>query len=134
MSQVNFRIIEGGVDFDYNQFRDDYLNSDYTALDLRKKHHISLKRYKELQERVVNETGFRRRAGLTLFHNPLLYIRKTNSGRYRIDKHFPDRKVYCGTYEDLDCALKIRDVLIGCDWDKDKIIELQDKYGVGSVV
>lgn len=59
-----------------------------------------------------------------------IFINKTPQKRYRIIKTIEGKKVQYGTYATLKDALLIRDCLIMCKWDKTKLKNIQEHFGI----
>lgn len=54
-------------------------------------------------------------------------------GRYRIQKVINGRKISYGTYDTLEEAIAVRNLLILCDWDKTQLQKIKDTLGIKSV-
>ena len=127
MSRPTFRIIENSSDFDYEAFKEDYMNPHMPKQEILKKYNITNNRYLRYGKDVYNETGFKRRKGansVTGFTN----IRKVDCG-YRIDKTIDGRRIYGGTYQTLELAREMRDKFIESNWDEDIIEKAIIEHG-----
>ncbi|WP_458406011.1 hypothetical protein [Methanobrevibacter sp.] len=58
------------------------------------------------------------------------YIRYTKHNSVRIVKWMNGKDVQFGTYKNQEDALKVRNELIKCDWDKSRLEEIYEKTGV----
>ena len=120
MSRPNFRVIEGVYeDIDYEAFKEDYLNMFIPKSEILKKYDLTHNRYLKYGRRVYEETGFKRHSGVPAI-NKNSNIRLTGR-KYRIDKEINGRKLYCGTYDTLDDARKVRDFLAKHKWSNNAI-------------
>lgn len=121
MSRPNFRIIEGDYDdFDYEAFKEDYLNMFISKSEICEKYDLSHSRYCKYGKQVFEETGFKRSAGVTP-RTRYSNIRQTGSDKWRIDKQVNGRKLYCGTYPTFEEARKVRDFLREHNWSNNAI-------------
>ena len=121
MSRPNFHIIEGEYeDIDYESFKKDYLNQFIPKSEILEKYDLTHNRYLKYGKRVFEETGFKRSRGVTPTSRGT-NIRTTREGRYRVDKQINGRKLYCGTYESMDKARRVRDFLIKHNWSNNAI-------------
>ena len=121
MSRPNFRIIEGEYeDIDYESFKEDYMNLFVTKSEILEKYDLTHNRYCRYGNRVYEETGFKRKSGVQPVTD-MLNIRSASKGKYRIDKQIGHRKLYCGTYDSLDEAKRVRNFLVKHDWSNDAI-------------
>lgn len=50
--------------------------------------------------------------------------------RYRIQKVLYGRRVSYGSYDTLEDAVKVRDELIKCNWDKKQLNKIREETGV----
>ena len=144
MSEVNFRIIEGYEPVvDYEEFKKDFIDPNIRADDIREKYGLSLKRWIAYRKRVCDETGLARKPSknnhFRVFKNcfparvvPVKtgheFIQEKN-GSYCIIKTIGKRTYYFGRYITLDCAMKVRDKLVECNWDYETGKRLASKYG-----
>lgn len=62
--------------------------------------------------------------------NEWTYIRFTKSNSFRIVKFIGTHDVQFGTYKTHDDALKVRNELIKCGWDKKQLQDIYEKTGV----
>ena len=139
-NRPNFRIIEGyEPDVDYEEFKKDFLDPYILVDELRKKYGISPRKYNEYRARVLKETGLWRKPNVAqqrfLKGLPLTrdcqcaeYIQNVN-GDFLIVKTICYDTHYYGRYTDYETALKVRDILIENNWDKELGEELKRIYG-----
>ena len=124
MSRPNFRIVEGGSynDVPYEEFKKDYMDMTVSLSEILKKYGINHQKYLRYGKMVYQETGFHRRSGeRPLDPNGNANIRKTGN-KYRIDKTINGRRIYCGTYDSLEYARKVRNFLVKHNY-KDTMID-----------
>ena len=62
--------------------------------------------------------------------NDWSWIRKTPSGSYRLGKIINGNRIEFGTYYTHEDVLSVRNELMKCDWDKDKLPEILEKLQV----
>lgn len=124
---MRFHIVEGednsSLDKIYNNFKEDFLNPTVTIDDLRSKFDLSHRMYNVLRSRVLKETGLKRKPQKRPNSKVIgkhTYI-QSNNGTYRIVKYIDGCLQNFGNYKDLETAIKVRDKLIACDWDKTKL-------------
>ena len=121
MSRPNFRIIEGVYDdFDYEEFKEDYMNLFISKAEICEKYELSHNRYCKYGNRVYEDTGFKRSAGVTP-RTRYTNIRMTGAYKWRVDKQINGRKLYCGTYPSFEDARKVRDFLREHNWSDNAI-------------
>ena len=129
---LTFRIIENYEPrVDYEEFKKDFLDVNLRAKDLKKKYGLSKKKWDEYRNKVCEETGLTRKprnAGSSygMMHD-MKFIR-VYPNRYIIAKEIDHYVHYFGSYENLDCAKQVRDILIANDWDIDLGYRLKKKY------
>lgn len=82
--------------------------------DLVKKYNLSFKELFELSKQIDVKDKY-----VTL-----------NAGNYIISKSIDGKNEYFGSYRDKGEAIKVRDELIKCKWDKDKLPEIVDKLEI----
>lgn len=134
-----FTIVESHYtdDVDYDEFRKDFLDPSTRVPDLKKKYSLSYRDYKNLSSKVCKEENIEKKP--TSYKNYNLpkvldtygttkYIQVTRGNKFRIYNANNTRKRYCGTYDDLETAMKIRDKMVESNWDEDVIVELMDEY------
>ena len=121
MGRPNFRIIEGRYDdFDYEEFKEDYMNLFISKAEICEKYELSHNRYCKYGNRVYEDTGFKRSAGVTP-RTRYTNIRMTGAYKWRVDKQINGRKLYCGTYPSFEDARKVRDFLREHNWSSNAI-------------
>ena len=138
--KLNFRIVEGyEPDVDYEEFKKDFLNPYILVDELREKYNITPRKYNEYRARVLKETGLWRKPNVTqqrfLKGLPLSqdcrcaeYIQNVN-GDFIVVKTICYDTHYYGRYTNFETALKVRDILIENNWDKELGEELKKLYG-----
>ena len=136
MSKINFRIVEvsesdRSYDDLYDDFKEDFLNKEYSVSDLRNKYSIPNYVYREWSSKIREEYGLNKKP--TLHHSPILkpdiHLYKLSDG-WGIRKRVNDDMKYFGRYSDKDTARFVRDKLVKCDWDKSVADELIKEYGI----
>ena len=121
MSRPNFRIIEGVYDdIDYEAFKEDYMNQFISKSEICEKYDLTHNRYCKYGNRVFEDTGFKRSAGVTP-RTRYTNIKQTGNNKWRIDKQISKRKLYCGTYPTFEKAHKVREFLREHNWSNDAI-------------
>lgn len=123
---IKFNIVEGHQTEEhiYNDFKKDFLNPKNTIPDLLKKYDISSNKYNKLRKKVCEETGLKSKPSTNNNKRTILtdraYIHKHRAG-WAIIKNINNKRIYYGTYKDLEYAKKIRNALIKYSWDKSKL-------------
>lgn len=121
MSKPNFRIIEGESDeIDYESFKKDYMNQFIHKSEILKKYDLNHNRYLKYGRRVFEETGFKRKSGVP-YPKSMTNIRRGGHGTYSIYKTINGKKLFCGTYDSVDEARKVRNFLISHNWSNEAI-------------
>lgn len=121
MSRPNFKIIEGATeDIDYESFKKDYMNPFMPKKDIKEKYNLTESKYLRYGKEVFQDTGFKRRKGIRAY-DKMTCIREYGDGYYHVDKQKNHQKIYCGTYDSLDKAIKVRDFLVKHNWSSDAI-------------
>lgn len=121
MSRPNFHIIEDSSDdFDYESFKEDYMNPFMPTKEIKEKYDLSHSRYCRYGKRVYEDTGYKRMAGRNMNYHPDLNIRK-ESNNYRIDKQINGRKIYLGSYDSIEEARRVRDFCLEHNWSSEAI-------------
>lgn len=132
---LNFVVVEGvtnTLDLDeiYEDFKKDYLNPNYTADQVRRKHNLEPRDYKTLNNRVREETGLKKKPTLmNSFADGTTNIYKLKNC-YGIRKYIDGELTYFGYYPDMDTAMMVRDKLYEAQWDKSVGDKLYEEYGV----
>lgn len=112
---MNFRIIENPDDENlYNDFKKDFMDTSYSGLELMEKYGLGRTKYTSLRNKVCNELGLQRKPKKEKSRE---YIVK-NLDDWVIRKNINGKKVVFGSYSDLEIAMKVRDELVKCNWDK----------------
>ena len=126
----NFRVVEGEIhpDVDFEELKKDYLDSEMYVDDLLKKHNISLREYHRLRKRLVEETGVPVKISNANKCSCVSNVEKHISQdpltlKYRVGKWIDGKFVRFGWYKTLDDAIRVRNVMMDHDWDKDYYIE-----------
>lgn len=129
---MNFRIIENTTDEQlYNNFKKDFIDTSYTALDLMKKYSLGRTKYNSLRDMVCDELGLKGKPKKEKSRANIV----RNLDDWVIRKKINGKRVFFGSYKDLEIAIKVRDELIKCNWDKNlypeirNIIVLESKFG-----
>ena len=58
------------------------------------------------------------------------YVLRQETNHFTINKKVNNVTVHFGTFETIDDAVKVRDELMKCDWDKTRIPEICKQVGV----
>lgn len=125
MSRPNFVIVENPVDeFDWEEFKRDYLDDTMSVDDICKKYDISKKRYYSHRKRLIEETGvsFKPNAinNRSLRFNDMKHIYHIGlTGKYRVSRFKKKRSYFFGNYDSLEIAKEVRDLLIEHDWSQE---------------
>lgn len=85
--------------------------------DLVKKYNLSFKELFELSKQIDEEDK---------------YITKNSCGSYTVSKYVNGISEYYGSYTDKEEARKVRDELIKCKWDKEKLPEILNELEIKS--
>ena len=134
---MNFRIVEDGDDAEYlnkiyPRFKKDFLNPEIKVNELREKYNLTQLRYLYLREKVLTETGLTEKpastGGRRLGFTQNTFITQNKNGKYCIYKNINGFKQYFGSYNNLDTARKVRDILMENNWDSGLYSKLQKKY------
>ena len=103
-----------------DEFVKDYDDKTMSATEMQKKYEISPRQYR-LVARYMRETY---RKKFQYHKSPKKkYIYRDTRGYYVVRKRIGTVFKYFGAYDTLDKAIKIRDMLIEYDWDKDMMGE-----------
>lgn len=130
MIDMDFNIVEGGMDYDefYEDFKLDFLNPKMTIDEIVEKYGISKNRYSTLRKRVCEETGLK---GKPMKHfdgkSGRDYVQRRGKDKWVIVKKIGEKRVHFGMYDNFDTAVKIRNELMECGWDKTKFPEIRSK-------
>ena len=120
---MNFEIVENSNDDEiYEKFKKDFLDTSYSCLDLQEKYDLGGAKYKSLRRRVCAELGLKNKPRKQRLRK---YIVKS-FGKWVIRKNINGKRVYFGMYDELECAMKVRDELVKCNWDKDLYFEIKN--------
>lgn len=112
---MNFRIIENSDDGElYDNFKRDFITDTYSGLELMKKYNLGKTRYASLRNKVCGELGLNRKPKKEKSNEHIV----KHLDEWVIYKKINGKKVFFGSYMDLDVAIKVRDELIKCNWDK----------------
>lgn len=119
-----FTVVDGGSynDVDYEEFKKDYMDITLSKKMILDKYDINHHKYLRYGKRVYKDTGFRRKAGVRPFNPKDNKNIRRSGNKYRIDKTINGRKVYCGTYDSLEYARKVRNFLVKHNY-KDTMID-----------
>lgn len=143
MSEVTFRVIENYEPVvDYDEFKKDFLNPLTRSSDLKEKYGLSKTRWRDYKNRVCDECNIARKP-IAKYHSQIIrkafpnlappkgmeYIQRKQGG-YIVVKTFDRHCYYFGRYKSLECAKKVRDKLVMCDWNLTVGEELKEKYGL----
>lgn len=134
----NFRIIENyEVDVDYEEFKRDFLNPLILKNELLEKYSISNKRYCDLRDRILNETGLLKKPSCTRPDVNAFPLNKMNYEHiqkvgdfYVVTKRIKYVNHYFGRYADYGTAKMVRDRLVESNWDLVLGAELKKLYAV----
>lgn len=129
---MEFRVIEGETDFSeiYEDFKKDFLNPELYIRDITKKYNLTYGEYCKIRKQVVEETGVKIKPNK--YHPSQIsmgtsYIHRTKNNKFTVCKYHDNRKIFYGTYDDLETAQLIRDELIKCNWDKKQLNRIRNK-------
>ena len=102
---------------DLDEFYEDYVNKIGNARELQRMYNISPRQYRLIVR------YFRDKYKPFKKYKPSMtkYIYVTRDDKYTIRKRVDGCFKYFGTYKELDKAITVRDKLVECDWDKEKI-------------
>ena len=120
MTRPNFNIIEGHYeDIDYESFKEDYMNMFIPKSEILKKYDLTHNRYLKYGRQVYKDTGFKRSSGVpSVGMNTNI---KSTGKRFRVDKEIKGKKFYCGTYDTIEDARRVRDFLVEHNWSNNAI-------------
>ena len=113
----------------YNEFKQDFLNKNFTRTDMLKKYNLSPNKYNQLRIKVCKECNlshkpFTRGESRIITDDTYIYP----AGRkFRVSKTINHKTVNFGLYDTFEIAKVIRDKLISCNWDKSKLNEIQEE-------
>ena len=132
-----FNLIENyEPNVDYEDFKRDFLNPLILKQELREKYSISNRVYGELRDRVLEDTGLKRKPNCT--HRTQYipskaveseYIQKVGEC-YTLNKTIDNISYYFGRYSDYGTAKMVRDRLIESNWDINLGMELRYLYAM----
>lgn len=126
--KVNFRIIEGGDDVDFEKFKTLFYDSSKKVDDVCEELGISKKRYDRLRKELIEEDGYVKKPvdkDLIYQHNPMRYITQHPKGSFCVNKQINHCKYYFGSYKTLETAKYVRDYLESHNWDEDVYHQLR---------
>ena len=122
---MKFRIVENPTDNDYDweSLIADYTNPNITVVDLCDRNGISKSKYYKLKPRLVEMTGMDQkptnyRGHLRNFNVTKNVYQNPLTGKYRVSKNVRGCLEHFGTYDTIDEAIEVRDLLIDCGWDR----------------
>ena len=125
--KVNFRIIEGGDDVDFEKFKTLFYDSSKKVDDVCEELGISKPRYNRLRKELIEEDSFVKKPvdkDLIYQHNPMRYITQHRNS-FSVNKQINHHKYYFGSYKNLETAKYVRDYLESHNWDEDVYYQLR---------
>lgn len=127
-----FHIIEGADDFSniYEEFKEDYLNPNYTVKTIKEKYDLTDNQYRQLKNDVAEETGVNRKPSNTNFER--LWVHETrfidvlkSTHKFRVSKVIHGNYHHFGVYDNLKTAIYVRDTLEENNWSKEVYKQLR---------
>lgn len=118
---VNFKVVSGeDVWLKYHDFVELYNNPDILVKDIRSRLGLSSQGYIRFRDEAIRcgdvaPRGYNRRKSRPV--NPRRFVQRSMGLGWRIKY----KGEYFGTYRDVPTAIRVRDLLIECDWDKSQL-------------
>ena len=142
MSEVNFRIVENYSHEDkFEDFKHDFLKG-VPKKTLMEEYNITQSVWRDWRDRIKEHyivdrrtTPIRKKAkskSKNLDRNYLL--KQTYKGNYSIIRMVANHRWSYGSYPNKECAIKIAERLVKCDWDRYVAYHYLQKYGVPNSV
>lgn len=127
---VNFRIVEGKSEVDFERFKILFFDPSKKVKDVCDELDISKKKYDRLRKELIDEIGYvKKPVDHDLLHqrNPMRFITTHQDGRYSVNKQINNHKYYFGSYRDLETAKNVRNYLEAHNWDEDVFYEIRKR-------
>lgn len=140
---LTFNIIENYEPVvDYEEFKKDFLDVNTRVPDLKEKYKLSRNRWRRYRDMVFQDCNITRKP-VSNYHNAIInqyypdrkvrhnmeFIQEKING-FHVVKSIHYKRYYFGRYATLECAQKIRDILLENNWDLELGNKLRLKYGL----
>ena len=122
--KLNFRIVEGERDFSdiYDDLKQDFLDNNLSQVELMKKYDISMNQLKNLRKE-MEDAGVefpKVYYGTKSPENRYIYYNKRDN-TYMIQKYLRGRVKRFGSYDNIEDARFVRDVLLENNWNGKRV-------------